>query len=134
MLAGAWIAGQVYDEEAAHKFQELYFLLFPLVRRWLARRREREGLYDSIDPFGPELLEHDRRSFQIRRSEVAWTRFQRNRSLHATSNVGVFELGRLGVKKMKFILTGDQQPDRVLELPLRFDRVIEVTGKASPRR
>ena len=34
---------------------------------------------------------------------------------------------------MKLILIGHQQPDRVLELLLRFDPVIEVTGKASPR-
>ena len=29
-----------------------------------------EALYDSIDPFGPEMLELDKRNFQIRRSNV----------------------------------------------------------------
>jgi hypothetical protein len=134
MLAGAWIAGQIYDRQTARiQLQQLHILLFPLVRRWLARRNEQEKLYDSIDPFGPELLEVDKRNFQIRRSNVAWTRLRRNRSLHTTFNVGVFELGFSGTGKMRLILVGDQNPDSVLEMLRRFDPTIEVTGKPAPR-
>src|SRR5262249_50669798 len=92
MLAGAYIAGQLYDEQsAALQLQQLALFLRPLVWRRLEQRRERETLYDSVDPFGPSLLGHDQRNFQIVRSDVARTRFRRNRSLWCPFNVGRVE-------------------------------------------
>ena len=78
------------------------------------------------------LLELDDRNFQVRRSGVSWTRLRRNRSLHVAFNAGVFELGLATAEKMRFILVGGQEPDRVLELLRRFDPAIEVTGKPNP--
>jgi hypothetical protein len=134
MLAGAYIAGQIYDEQsAAVQLQQLGLFLRPLVRRRLAQRREREAIYDSINPFGPSLLNLDQRNFQILRSDVARTRLRQNRSLWAPFSVGVAEVELFDGKTWRLIVVGDQEPDEVLKLMQRFDAAIEVTGKPNPR-
>jgi hypothetical protein len=133
MIAGAYIAGDLYDEQAAAlKLQQLHLFLRLLVRRLLAQRREREARYDDLDPFAPSLLDHDPRNFQLSRSDVTRTRFRRNRSLWAAYNVGVVELELLDGTTRRLILVGDQEPEAVLELMRRFDPAIEVTGKPNP--
>jgi hypothetical protein len=128
MLAGAYVAGQFYDEpSAAIQLQLLGLFLRPLVRRWLAQRQEREAMYDVADPFDPSLLNYDRRNFQVPRSEVTRTRFRRNRSLWTAFNVGVVELELVDSTRMRFLLVGDQQPDEVLDLMREFDPDIEVS-------
>lgn len=133
MLAGAHVAGQFYDQRsAALQLQQLGPFLPPPVRRYLARRREQESLYDSFDPFGPELLWKDPRNFQIPLSALARTRFQRNRSLRAPFNVGVVELELVDGTKRRLILVRDQEPDAILELVRRFDPATVVTGTPNP--
>jgi hypothetical protein len=133
MLSGAYIAGQLYDEQsAALQLQQLGLFLRPLVRRRFAQRQEREAMYDAVDPFGPLLLSHDKRNFQIARSDVVRTRFQRNRSLWAPFNVGAVELELLDGTTLRFILVGDQQPDDILRIIQRFDPAVEVSGKPNP--
>ena len=89
MIAGAYVAGQIYDEQsAAVQLQQAMLFLRPIVRRRLAQRCERETLYDAHDPFGPSFVGHDARNFQILRSDVAQVRFRRNRSLWTRFNVG----------------------------------------------
>jgi len=128
MMAGASIAGQFYDEESAfHQLQHFSVFVLPLIRRGVARRWEREAFYDGIDPFGPALLEQDARNFQLRRSEVARTRFRKKRSLWTPLNVGVVVLECLDGTTRRFILVGDQEPDAVLELIQVFDPDVEVT-------
>lgn len=130
MLAGAYVAGQLYDEQsAAIQLQQIALFLRPLVRHRLAQRQQREALYDSVDPFGPSLLDHDQRNFQIPRSDVTRTRFRRNRSLWAGFNVGTVQLELLDGKTLQFILVGNQQSDEVLRMMQEFDPAIEVTGK-----
>jgi hypothetical protein len=134
MLAGAYVAGQFYDEHsAALQLQQMGPILSPLVQSRLAQRRERETLYDSVEPFGNAFLQQDERNFQISRSEVVRTRFRRNRSYWTPFNVGVLELELLDGKKHRFILVGDQQPDEILMMVQRFDPLIDVTGKPNPR-
>lgn len=135
MLAGAYVAGQVYDgPSAAAQLQQVGPLVRPLVRRRFARRRQREALYDSVSPFGPELLAHDPRNFQLPRADVARTRFRRNRSLWTPFNVGSVEFHLGDGRRWRFILVGDQDPDAVLDLVRGFDPAVEVTGTANPRR
>jgi hypothetical protein len=134
MLAGAYIAGQVYDEQsAAVQLQQMGLVLRPLVRRLLAQRQQREARFDALDPFGPALLDQDPRNFQILRTDVARMRFRRNRSLWTAFNVGVVELELLDGTRRRFILVGDQEPDTVLSLLQRFHPDPEVTGKPNRR-
>jgi hypothetical protein len=117
MLAGAYVAGQLYDESsAALQLQATALIFWPLVRKWLAQRRERELMYDSLDPFDPALLTLDERNFQIVRTDVARTWFRRNRSRWAAFNVGVVELELLGGTRRRLILAGNQ-PDPAMEEP-----------------
>jgi hypothetical protein len=105
----------------------------PLVGRLLAGRRDREALYDSIDPFGPELPAQDARNFRIPRSDVAQTRFRRNRSLWTPSNVGSIEIRTSDGAVRRLILVGDQNADAILDLIRRFDPATEVTGRPTVR-
>jgi hypothetical protein len=133
MLVGAYVAGPLYDEQsAALQLQQLGPFLRPLVRRRLAQRLERETLYDSLDPFAQSLLDFDPLNFQVLRSDIARTRFRRNRSLWTRYNVGVVELELLDGTTRRLILVGDQQPDDVLRLMQAFDAAIEITGKPNP--
>jgi len=135
MIAGAYVAGQFYDERsAAAQLQQLYPLLFLLVCRGLARRKEREAFYDTVDPFDCGLTAFDERNFQISRPEVVHTRLQRNRNFRAVFNAGTVELELLEGKPLRLILVADQDQDEVLKTMRIFDPAIEVTGKPRPRR
>ena len=131
LLAGAYVAGQFYDERSARlQLQQAALFFGPFVRRCLIRRQEREAFYDSSDPFSPPFLEHDQRNFQIERMVVARTRLRRRRSLWTPINAGVLELELLDGSIRRFILAGEQHADDVLELLRTFDPWIEVSGKA----
>jgi hypothetical protein len=113
--------------------QQMGSFLRPLIRHILTKRQEREKLYESLDPFEPSFLQHDFRNFQIFRTDVVRTRFRRNRSHWTPFNVGVVELELLDGTRRRFILVGNQQQEEVLNLLLKFDPAIEVTGKPNPR-
>jgi hypothetical protein len=133
LLSGAYIAGQFFDERSAYLQLQLAAVFFRrFVRRCLARRQEREALYDSSDPLSPQLLEQDPRNFQIDRSEVARTRLRRNRSLWTPFNAGVVEVTLFDGSIRRLILVGEQQADEVLDLLRKFDPGIEESGKSKP--
>jgi hypothetical protein len=132
MLAGAFIAGQLYDEQSAViALQQSWLFLRTLVRRRLAKRREREALYDAVDPFSPSLLDLDERNFQLQRRDVAWTRLHTNRSWWTPINAGVVEIALLDGTKPRFVLVGDQDQGDVLRSMEGFDSAIEVTGNSN---
>jgi hypothetical protein len=132
-IAGAYVAGQFYDHvSAAVQLQQLRGLAQPFVRKLMTRRRDREVRYDCIDPFGPSLLDQDPRNFQWQRSDVVRTRFRRNRSRWTPFNVGSVEFDLRDGTSRRFILAGDQPPDRILDLIRRFDPDVEVLGKPNP--
>jgi hypothetical protein len=132
MLAGTYIAGQLYDaQSAAHQLQLLSLFLSPLLRRGFAQREARERLYDRVDPFAPTLLEHDSRNFHVPRSDVMWTRFRTNRSLWTGLNVSSVEFECLDGTRQRFILVGDQQHENIMQLLQKFDPAIDVTWKAN---
>jgi hypothetical protein len=134
-LVGAYVAGQFHDEEsAATQLQQAWILARPLVRRWLAQRRERERFYNSLDPFGPELLHHDSRNFRIDKTDVVRSRFRRNRSLWTPFNVGSVEFELLDSTRRRFILVGDQEQELVLRLVQQFDPAAIVTGEPNSLR
>jgi hypothetical protein len=133
-IVGAYIAGQLYDQQsAAIQLQHLLLVLAPLVRRLLSRRAEREARYDTLDPFEPTLVDYDRRNFRISKSDIARTKLRRNRSLWTTCNVGAVEIELLDRTNRRFILVGEQDQDEILKLMQQFDPGIEVRGKANPR-
>src|SRR5262245_30818895 len=74
-IAGACLAGQVYDEEsgrvqlatAAGIFAPL---MMKLVSRIVRKRNEREARYADLEPGTAEFLEVDDRNFIIRKDEV----------------------------------------------------------------
>lgn len=133
MLAGAYVAGQVYDEQvAALQFQQAFFLLRPWVRRWLEQRQKREKLYDGIDPFTPAFLDLDARNFQLPRTDVQQVHFRRNRSWHMPYNVGSVEITLLDGTRRRFILLDQQDPEAVLQRLRQFAPDLEVTGKLTP--
>jgi hypothetical protein len=135
ILAGAYIAGQFHDERsAALQLQQAAIFFRPFVRRCLARRQEREALYDSCDPLSPQLLEQDQRNFQIERWDVTRTHLRRKRSLWTPFNDGVVEVTRFDGSTRRFILIGEQRADDVLDLMKTFDPGIEVSGKSNPLR
>lgn len=132
-LAGAYIAGQVYDEAtAALTFQQFTPLLSRRIRRIVDRRRERETFYDSIDPFSTRFLELDPRNFRIAREEVIRTRFKLDRSLWSPINSGVVEIEMIDGGVRRFILIGEHENDDILELIKRFDPSIEAYGRKKP--
>ena len=133
LLSGAYIAGQFYDERSAYlQLQQAAIFFRPFIRRCLARRQEREALYDSSDPLSPQLFEQDSRNFQIDRSEVARTHLRRRRSLWTPFNAGVLEVTLFDGSVRRFILVGEQQADEVLDLLRKFDPGIEESGKSKP--
>lgn len=132
-LAGAYIAGQIQDEDTAViMFQHFTPLLYPWIQRILDRRRERESLYDSIDPFSTRFLELDPRNFRIAREDVVRSRFNRNRSIWTPLNSGVVMIELIDGRVRRFILVGEQATDDVLELMKRFDPAIEIYGRTKP--
>jgi hypothetical protein len=93
MLAGAYVAGQFYDgAAAARQLQQAIVLFWPLVRRGLKRRSEREAHYDSSDPFSAEFLHCDSRNFQVSRSDCIGIRLLRKRSFWVPVNAGTIEI------------------------------------------
>jgi hypothetical protein len=134
IIAGAYVAGQFYDHQSATvQLQQLGWILRPMIRRLMARRQDREACYDALDPFDPSFLDHDPRNFHFMRTDIARTRFRRNRSYWTPFNVGVVEFELLDGMNRRFILAGDQQPESVLEIMRRVDPAVEVSGKPNPR-
>lgn len=132
-LAGAYIGGQVYDETTASlTFQQFTPLLSGWIRKILDRRRERESLYDSIDPFSTRFLDIDPRNFWIAREDVIRTRLKRTRTLWSPINSGVVEIEMIDGRVRRFILIGELENDDILELMKRFDPSIEAYGRKKP--
>ncbi len=134
MISGAYVAGQLYDQEAAElQLQGIGSLLFKsYVDRKLAQRVERELLYDGLDPFSKPFLDQDPRNFQIERCEVLATRVDRRRSWWTPFNVGVVDIRLFDNTRRRFILIGEGPPDATIELLKAFDDRTEVKGTYKP--
>jgi hypothetical protein len=125
MLAGAYVAGQVYDVDSALELWDWFALpLWPLLRRLLARRREREARHDAADPFSPRFLELDRRNFYIPREHIRRARLRRG-WLWARSHSGLLELELLSGPARRFVLVGEQDVQHVREILTKLRLEIE---------
>lgn len=119
-IAGAYIAGQVYDE-ASGRAQLiapagiLGLFMVPWVRRMVRRRQEREASYASLDPGSDEFLAVDSRNFVIERADVEHVTIRRRRALWTwgATNSGTIEFALWGGVKRRFILIGEQDTDGV---------------------
>src|SRR5262245_47070199 len=113
-LCGAYIAGQVYDEDSGNRqlvmpAQGLGLLFIPWVRRMVRQRREREASYEGLDPLGPEFLEMDRRNFRLEAEEIQRVVLSDKRSLMwAPDSCGALVFHGWDGRKRKFILIGQQ--------------------------
>jgi hypothetical protein len=132
MLACAYVAGQFYDNEAAgRQLQSAGIFMWPLVRKWLAQRKEREQRYDSEDPFSPLFLHLDPRNVQITRSDIAQIRLDRRRlrgKVRGVWNAGSIKVALESQRFRKWILVDDQNPDDVLVLLQKFWPDTETIG------
>jgi hypothetical protein len=134
MLAGAYVAGNIHDEESAVLIlQELHFVLKPWVRKLLQARTERELHYDQFDPFGPRFLEHDSLNFQIERTDVLRTTFRRNRVWHRPGS-GAVDFVLPAGRKLRLIVKQGQPAEQIEKLLRVFDSGVEVTGQSTPVR
>lgn len=121
VLCGAWIAGQVYDEDSGSRQLVLPAgafgaLFIPMIKRKVQQRREREQQYDGIDPLGPEFLELDRRNFRMGAEEIQRVAISDQRSLMwAPNSCGAVEFHGWDGKKRKFILVGQQPIEPIRE-------------------
>jgi hypothetical protein len=131
-LAFAYVAGQVYDRRSALQLQQLNLLLFPLVRRWLRRRDEREQRYSADNVFGPGFLRSDERNFYVEQRAVSGVRIDWRRSLWAPVNAGSVTIARRDASERRFILVGDQVPDDVLAALRMFWPDVETTRTPRP--
>jgi hypothetical protein len=128
-LAFAYVAGQLYDQRSASvQLQQLNLVLFPLVRRWLRRRDEREQHYSFDNVFEPDFLRLDERNFYLERRDVSGFRINWRRSLWATVNAGSVTIMHRDTSDRRFILVGDQVPDDILTAVQRFWPDVEMKG------
>jgi hypothetical protein len=132
MLACAYVAGQFYDEgAAARQLQSAGIFMWPLVRKWLAQRKEREQLYDSEDPFSPLFLHLDPRNLQITRSDLIQIRLDRrllSGKVRGVLNAGSITVTLENQSFRKWILVNDQNTDDVLALLQKFWPDTETIG------
>lgn len=132
-LAFAYVAGQIYDRRSASmQLQQLNLLLFPLVRRWLKNREEREKRFSAENVFGSGFLRLDERNFCVERRDVSRVRINWRRSLLATVNAGTVTITARDTPERRFILVGDQVPDEVLAGVKVFWPWVETTGTPRP--
>ncbi|MCX5661725.1 MAG: hypothetical protein NTW19_18760 [Planctomycetota bacterium] len=130
MLAGGYVAGQIYSEQAAAiQLHVALLVLWPWIRRMVAQRRERETALDAMDPFAPEFLQQDRRNFQIAKADVLRSHLKRGWNWWAPAAGGELQLELAGGRKVRLILAEDQDTDRVLGVMRLFDPHIKVSGK-----
>ena len=81
-IAGAWLAGQFFDEQAASlQLQGLEFLFRPWVRRWLDERNAREAAADACDVYATAFLDLHPRNFILPRADLTGIRHDEGRSL-----------------------------------------------------
>ena len=120
-LCGAYIAGQIYDEQsAAIQLQSFRFLLSGVLKRTIECRKEREDRYDAMVPAGESFLGEDKRNFRIDRHQVVRITVKRNRSLWTPLNVGTVRIEFGDGSNRRFILVGDQDADVIADSMKRF--------------
>lgn len=135
-IAGAWIAGQLYDEHSARtQLQQLYPFLRGWVRKKLEQRRDLEARYDQLPPSSHEFLNQDQRNFRISRMEIHHLRLERKYSLHIGGrNAGILRVSLADRTTRKLIITDDQSADDVSAMLRPVFGAIEETGSHKPPR
>jgi hypothetical protein len=116
-LAGAYVAGQVYDETSGRiQLVRPAGLLGPLMALWVKRivqrRAEREERYNRILPGSPEFLAADPRNFVLPVDVVERATISCRRSLWVmgTNKGGSVELALYSGTRLRFLLVNDQDP------------------------
>lgn len=131
-LCGAYIAGQVYDQDSATANLQNFCLLFRRsVNRSFQRREDREARYEGMDPTSREFLAQDNRNFHIRRREVIDITVNRRRSLWTPNNIGIVNIELRDGKLRRFILVGDQDADAIAKTLRLFHPETTAVGESS---
>jgi hypothetical protein len=130
-IAGAYVAGQVYDEASgAAQLVNPARVAGPLMAMWVRRlirkRAERELMYDAIQPGSAEFMAADSRNFLLNKSDIEQAVLKSKRSLWASVNCGTVTFQLWSGKRLKFVLAGEQdltQIERTLIDALGKDQV-----------
>ncbi len=134
-LAGAYIAGQFYDQRSARlQLQQVCAGMRHTVERWLRERQEREFVYSRIDVFAPELLQLDARNFHIQRQDVHKLLINWRRSLWTAVNSGKLTITDAYGQRRRFVLVGEQAPEELLAILREFCPTVDTKGRPRVRR
>ncbi|MFO0899624.1 MAG: hypothetical protein U0836_19525 [Pirellulales bacterium] len=134
-LVGAYMAGEVHNELSAQvMFHQIWPLMAPFVRRWLAKRKELEAYYDTLDPWSPETLRADTRNFELPRNHVLRSNFRRDRSWLTPDNYGRIDFELLDGSRRRLLVLGPDDQEAVIALLQVFDPKLVLSGQYRPVR
>lgn len=129
LLCGAYVAGQIRDQQtAALQLQALQLFLGRYIRGLLQRRADLEAKYANMDPCGESFLAADTRNFQIHRRDVVKCTIIHKRRLWTPNNTGTLYVTLASGKRWQFILVGDECATYVGEILRVFCTSIEEIG------
>ncbi|MFH1300779.1 MAG: hypothetical protein ABIK07_06930 [Planctomycetota bacterium] len=132
-ICGAYIAGQIFDEQsAAIQLQLFYLFLRNFVKRTLKKRKDLEARYDVMDPTESSFLEEDHRNFHIDRRQVVSITVNRKHSYWTPNNVGTVNIELTDGSVRRFILVSDQNADQIAAELRLFSPDTDISGKSVP--
>tara|TARA_R110001592_G_scaffold27741_9_gene102502 strand:+ start:45463 stop:46179 length:717 start_codon:yes stop_codon:yes gene_type:complete len=132
-LCGAYIAGQIFDEQsAAIQLQTFYLFFRYFVKRTLKKRKDREARYDSMDLTENSILQEDDRNFHIDRRQVVSIAVNRKHSFWTPINVGTVKIELTDGSVRRFILIQHQNADQIAKELSLFSPDTDISGKSVP--
>lgn len=123
-LCGAWLGGQVFNEESRRIHALNAIVAAPLFGRWLERYVERRRIFeaaaDSVDPLSADFLSLHRHNFQIQSPEINFAVIKKCTTLGSWVRIGIKASAMLELhlkdRRRRFYLLESSQPRDVFEL------------------
>src|SRR5262245_8511914 len=132
-LAGARIAGNVYDEMSFIFFGGCHWLTRRLLAGWkkrkFAERKAREAFYDGIDPPQQNLLAFDPQNFHYSANDIVRLSFRFNNSSEIASATGTIRLTTFDGPTRTLTPINYIEPAMVINLLHSLDPRLEVEGQ-----
>jgi hypothetical protein len=132
-LAGARIAGKVYDENSFLFFGGCHWLTRRLLAAWkkrkFAERKAREAFYDGVDPAAQDLRAFDPENFHYSANDIVRLSFRFNNSSEIASATGTIRLTTFDGPTRTLTAINYIEPDVVIKLLRSIHPRIEVEGE-----